>query len=316
MDNLIIFIPCYNEEKTLPITISSIPKKIHGFNKIKIVVVDDCSSDNTLSIAKELGVDNILSHDKHIGLAQIFNSIVHYFKRQNNFNYMIILDADNQYSASDIELLANKIISDNCEVVIGQRNIFKNKNMSIFKKIFQIVGSILVSLLVKNNINDVTSGFRIYSKKCFDNYLKVSNLFSYTIETIIFFHWEKIKISKVDISVNEKVLRPSRLFSSNFNYIFQQSNVILDSFVKFFPLRFFGLISLIFLLPGLILFLRFLYYYFTLSISGHIQSLILSSSLLLISLIFFSLGIIMSSVSKIRILIEKEKDLTCSYTES
>ena len=65
---LIIQIPCFNEEKTLPITLNALPKSIDGIDEIEVIIIDDGSSDKTVEVAKELGVKNIFSLNKNYGL--------------------------------------------------------------------------------------------------------------------------------------------------------------------------------------------------------------------------------------------------------
>ncbi len=65
---LIIQIPCYNEEKTLPLTIMDLPRQIPGIDFIEYLIVDDGSSDRTAEVAKHLGVHHIVKLGKHLGL--------------------------------------------------------------------------------------------------------------------------------------------------------------------------------------------------------------------------------------------------------
>ena len=71
---LIIQIPCYNEEKTLPVTYKEIPESIGGIDEIEILVIDDGSADNTVETAKNLGIKHIVSHSKNLGLARAFDT--------------------------------------------------------------------------------------------------------------------------------------------------------------------------------------------------------------------------------------------------
>lgn len=134
-------------------------------------------------------------------------------------------------------------------------------------------------LVSSTKIEDATSGFRAFSKDAalrinvFDNY-------TYTLETIIQAKAKGLEIISVPIRVNEE-LRKSKLIKNIFDYIKRSSFTMLRMFIIYRPFRFFALIGLIFLIPGLLLGARFLYYYITNSGAGHIQSLILSSILIL-----------------------------------
>ena len=313
--NLNIYIPCLNEESNLAKTVNLIPKKIKNINKIKIIVVDDFSTDKTVQVAQKLDIFSIIKLKSYKGLAKLFDIIVDNSLKDKECNFMCILDADNQYKAQDIQKLIDEMIEKKSNIVVGERNIIKNSNMSLVKKIFQKLGSSFVSALLMQNISDVTSGFRIYDKNSFDNYIQLDNNFSYTIESLLFFKWSKKKISTVSIDTNTEVLRKSRLFKSNSEYILKQLGVILNSFTLYFPIRFFLLFSTLFFIPGFFLFLRFFYFYF-LGIDGHVQSLIISSILIVVSILFASLGIIMNAISKIWIM-QKNKlnSLNLDYIE-
>ena len=169
---------------------------------------------------------------------------------------------------------------------------------------FQIIGTKLINFLTNQNINDSTSGFRLYNKKCFSGYFYIENTFSYSLETLILFSWKQIRIESENIKTNKDVLRPSRLFRNNWEYISKQTTVILDSFNKFYPFKFFSIISLVLFLPGFLISLRFLFYYMS-GISGHTQSLIFSAILIISSILSLSMAVLSSSLSKIRIILEK-----------
>jgi len=68
---LIIQIPCFNEESTLPETIKDLPRKIAGIDEIEFLIIDDGSTDRTIEVAKELGVEHIIRNKKNLGLAEL-----------------------------------------------------------------------------------------------------------------------------------------------------------------------------------------------------------------------------------------------------
>lgn len=302
MKKLLIFIPCLNEEKNLKTTINSIPKKFSNVSEFEIIIVDDFSTDNTIEEAKKLNL-KILSHKKHIGLAKIFNTMVDYFVK-SKFDIMCVLDADNQYVSNDLNSLINEMENKNLDMVVGSRNIIQNNNMSKSKKFFQLLGSYIVSLIIGYKISDVTSGFRIYSKKCFEGGFFIENNFSYTIESLIIFSWKKLKIGSKYIETNEKMLRESRLFKKNSEYIKKQTSIILKNFNKYFPLKFFSILAACFFIPGLLISFRYLLIFFS-GQGGHVQSLILSSILIISSLIILVIGILSSTISDVSIELKK-----------
>lgn len=274
---LIIQIPCYNEEESLPITFSAIPKQIKGIDEIEILVINDGSSDNTVNVAKKLGVHHIVSFSKNLGLARAFDAGL---KNSVKLGADIIvnLDADNQYCADDIEKLIEPIIEHKADIVIGARPIDTIKHFSIFKKFLQKLGSFVMKRISGADISDAPSGFRAFSKEAalkiniFDNY-------TYTMESIIQAQRKGLSILSVPIRINDD-LRPSRLVKNNFNYIFRSAKTMIRFFIIYHPFRFFISLAVIFFIMGLFLGFRYLYFFLLGDGQGHIQSLILCGLLI------------------------------------
>ena len=275
---LIIQIPCFNEEKILPITLNALPKSIDGVDEIEVIIIDDGSSDKTVEVAKELGVKNIFSLNKNYGLARAFsyglNKAI-----ELGADIIVNTDADNQYCADDIEKIVKPILNNKADMVVGERPISDIKHFSLSKKMLQKLGSKVMSLISGVKINDAPSGFRACSRRAamsinvFDNY-------TYTLETIIQANAKGLVVENVPIRVNKEE-RPSRLISNNFVYILRSILTMTRMFIVYRPFRFFAIISAIFLILGLLTGGRFLYYYFNGEGSGHVQSLILASILII-----------------------------------
>lgn len=284
---LIIQIPCYNEEKTLPVTYKEIPESIGGIDEIEILVIDDGSADNTVETAKNLGIKHIVSHSKNLGLARAFDTGLK-TSIKLGADIIVNLDADNQYKASDIEKLIQPVLNKEADIVIGARPIEKIRSFSPLKKLLQKTGSYVMRKISGADVLDAPSGFRAFSKNAamkiniFDNY-------TYTMETIIQAQYKGLTIKSVPIGVNEN-LRPSRLVKNNFDYIKRSIFTMLRFIIIYRPFRFFMKISLLLFFFGLLLGLRFLYFYITESGEGHIQSLILCAILILVGVqsLFFA----------------------------
>ncbi len=284
---LIIQIPCYNEEKTLPVTYKEIPESIGGIDEIEILVIDDGSTDNTVETAKNLGIKHIVSHSKNLGLARAFDTGLK-TSIKLGADIIVNLDADNQYKASDIEKLIQPVLNKEADIVIGARPIEKIRSFSPLKKLLQKTGSYVMRKISGADVLDAPSGFRAFSKNAamkiniFDNY-------TYTMETIIQAQYKGLTIKSVPIGVNEN-LRPSRLVKNNFDYIKRSIFTMLRFIIIYRPFRFFMKISLLLFFFGLLLGLRFLYFYITESGEGHIQSLILCAILILVGVqsLFFA----------------------------
>ncbi len=274
---LVIQIPCFNEEKTLPVTISELPKAINGIDEIEILVIDDGSSDNTVKIAKEHGAKVAQLHI-HKGLAKAFKTGLD-TALEMGADIIVNTDADNQYCAKDIEKLVKPILNEQADIVIGSRPVSDIRHFSLLKKFLQRFGSFVVRTLSSTKVEDAPSGFRAFSRNAamqlnvFDNY-------TYTLETIIQAQAKGLQIECVDINVNEN-LRKSRLFNNMLAYINHSIITMLRMFIVYRPFRFFASLGVVALLAGTTLGGRFIYYYLTGGGKGHIQSLILAAIFIL-----------------------------------
>ncbi len=276
---LIIQIPCYNEEATLPVTLKSLPRKVKGFQEVEWLIIDDGSTDDTVAVAKKHGVDHVVSMKRNSGLAVVFIKGLEACVR-HGADVIVNTDADNQYSAEDIPLLVKPIVEGKADIVIGARPISEIRHFSLIKKLLQKLGSYVVRKVSHTDIPDAPSGFRAISRDAALK-LNVFNNYTYTLETIIQAGLKNMAITWVPIRTNED-LRPSRLVKSIPDYIKRSFITIFRIFMVYEPFKFFIRIGLFFFLTGFGLGLRFLYYFIIRGGTGHVQSLILASILMVI----------------------------------
>jgi len=274
---LIIQIPCYNEAETLAIALSALPREVEGFDKVEWLIINDGSTDDTVKVAKECGVDHIVNFKHNQGLAKGFMAGIKECLKQGA-DVIVNTDADNQYEAKDIPKLVQPILEGKAEYVIGARPISQTEHFSPAKKFLQKLGSWVVRKASNTDIPDAPSGFRAMSRECAMQ-LNVYNNYTYTLETIIQAGQKNMAITSVPIRTNED-LRPSRLLSSIPSYIKKSVVTIIRIFVVYKPFKFFMSIAALLFGLGLLLGLRFLYYYFTGDGNGHMQSVVLAGVLL------------------------------------
>ena len=275
---LIIQIPCLNEAETLEIALNDLPKHIDGIDEIEYLIINDGSKDNTVEVAKNWGVHHVVNFKQNKGLARGFMAGLDACLR-SGADIIVNTDADNQYCGADIEKLVRPILDGKADIVIGERPIDDTEHFSPLKKKLQHIGSWTVRIASKSDIPDAPSGFRAYSRDAALR-LNVVNQYTYTLETIVQAGHEKMAMTSVPIRTNAE-LRSSRLFNSMFGYIKKSMVTIVRSFMMYKPLRFFGSIGIILFVLGLILGIRYLVFFFTGDASGHVQSLILSSTLMM-----------------------------------
>lgn len=275
---LIIQIPCLNEAETLEIALNDLPKHIDGIDEIEYLIINDGSTDNTVEVARNWGVHHIVTFKKNKGLAKGFMAGLDACLRAGA-DIIVNTDADNQYCGEDIEKLVRPILEERADIVIGERPIDDTEHFSPLKKKLQHIGSWTVRIASKSDIPDAPSGFRAYSREAAMR-MNVVNQYTYTLETIIQAGHDKIPMESVPIRTNPE-LRKSRLFHSMFGYVKKSMVTIIRSFMMYKPLRFFGSIGTIMFLIGLVLGIRYLVFFFTGGAAGHIQSLILASTLMM-----------------------------------
>ncbi len=276
---LLIQIPCYNEEQTLPQTLQDIPRQIDGIDEIEILVINDGSTDQTVEAAKENGADHIISNPCNMGLAKTFLTGLD-FCIEIGADIIVNTDADNQYRADDIAKLIHPILEKKSEIVVGERPIQAINHFSLTKKFLQKIGSWFVRKVSRTNIPDATSGFRAISKNAAMQ-LNVFSDYTYTLETIIQAGQKNMPITSVKVNVNDQK-RPSRLIKSTSSYITRSLITITRILVVYRPFRFFMTIGTALFISGFMIGARFLYYYFSGQGTGHLQSLLLASILMVI----------------------------------
>jgi glycosyltransferase involved in cell wall biosynthesis len=299
---LIIQIPCYNEEETLPITLKDLPREIPGVDEIEVLIIDDGSIDRTREVAAECGADHIVGFAANRGLARAFmlgmNACL-----ERGADIIVNTDADNQYCGHDIPKLVVPVLEGRADIVIGDRQTQDIEHFSAFKKLLQRHGSSVVSMLSCTEIPDATSGFRAFSRDAALELNVLSN-FSYTLETLIQAGRKHMAVVSVPIRTNEK-LRDSRLFKSIFQFVKRSASTMIRVYTTHEPLKVFLSTGVVFLLAAVLLFVRFIVYFLMGEGGGHVQSLIFGAVLFLFAGFFATVGILADLINANRRLIEE-----------
>ena len=255
---LSIQIPCFNEEETLPLTIADLPREVPGVDVVEWLVVDDGSTDRTVEVARQLGVDHVVSHRHNRGLAAAFLTGLDACLRAGA-DVIVNTDADNQYHGSSIPALVAPVLSGDAEMVVGERPIESIDDFSRIKKLLQRLGSSVVRRFSGTGVRDAASGFRAYSRDAAMR-VQVFGRYTYTMETIVQAGWNDLAVTSVPIGVNPKT-RESRLVKSTSRYVWRSAQAIIRSFVLYKPFRFFFLIGMAPFAVGMLLLLRWLALY-------------------------------------------------------
>src|SRR6185503_12989537 len=133
---LIIQIPCLNEEETLPATLADLPRSLDGFDAVELLVIDDGSTDRTVEVARECGVEHIVRLTNNKGLAAGFQAGLDACLKLGA-DVVVNTDADNQYRGADVAKLVAPIVSGEADMVVGDRRVTDIEHFSGNKKRLQ-----------------------------------------------------------------------------------------------------------------------------------------------------------------------------------
>ena len=287
---LIIQIPCFDEEATLPVTLADLPREVPGFDSVEWLVIDDGSTDRTVEVARANGVDHIVRLTNNKGLAAGFQAGLD-ASLKLGADVIVNTDADNQYYGPDIPKLVAPILEGRADMVVGDRDVMSIEHFSPLKKTLQRLGSWVVRHASQTTVPDTTSGFRAYNREAAIQMVVVSK-FTYTLETIIQAGKMLVAVDHVPIRTNPQT-RESRLFPSMWSYVRRNTVSIFRVYAQYEPLRVFMTLAALVALVALVIWGRFAYFYIVEgSGAGHVQSLILGAVLFNAAVVLAALGVI------------------------
>ena len=265
---LLIQIPCYNEAETLEIALNDLPRTLQGIEEIEYLIINDGSRDNTVEVARRWGVHHVVSFKQNKGLAK---------------GFMAGLDG-------------------RADMVTGARSIDQTAHFSLLKKKLQHFGSWVVRRASNTDSPDAPSGFRAFSRDAAMR-INVVNDYTYTLETIVQAGREKMAVTSVPVRTNAE-LRPSRLFNSIWGYVKKSMLTILRAYMMYKPLKSFTFLAAMPITVGMLIGFRFLYYMAVGKSGGHVQSLILACTLIIIGFLTLMIGLMADVIAANRKLLQ------------
>jgi glycosyltransferase involved in cell wall biosynthesis len=302
MLKLIVQIPCFNEEQTLPLVLKDIPKSIPGISVIEVQIVDDGCTDKTVEVAKSLGVHHVVHYVGNKGLGTAFKRGIEYALLLGA-DIVVNTDGDNQYNSADITRLVEPIVNKQADLVIGNRQTGKIHHFSLVKKFFQWLGTRTTCFLAGIKVKDAVSGFRAYSRQALLEINIVSD-FSYVLDTTVQAAKKHLKIAHIDIETNAPT-RKSRLFKNIWQHIKKSGADLLRIYSLYEPFKVFLSLAALFILVGTYPVARFIYFWWIGDGTGRIQSLIFGVLFYVIGFQFIGLGILGEHMRVNRKLIEE-----------
>lgn len=297
---LVVQIPSLNEEASLPQTLRDIPRSIPGVDVVEVLVIDDGSSDRTSEIARQHGADHVVRLTRRKGLAFGFMAGVDASLRVGA-DIIVNTDADNQYPGHDIPRLIAPILAGQADLVVGDRGVAEVMHFSWAKRHLQMLGSWVVRKVSGTEVPDTTSGFRAMTREAALR-INIVSEFTYTLESII--QAGKKKLAIAHLPIDARPTRPSRLFGSTFEYVKRSAATIVRIYAMYEPFKVFILAGSAMFGAGLLLGLRYAWFWWNGAVRGHYQSAMLSLLLLILGFLTLQFGLLADLIASNRKLIE------------
>lgn len=273
-----IILPAKNEAETLQ---TLLPVLRREFPQEEIIVIDDGSTDRTVEICQENGVD-VISHLYSMGNGAAIKTGA----RNANGNILMFMDADGQHRPEDIRGLID-MIHDGYDMAVGAREL--DTHASLARRLANTIYNTLASWMTGYPIEDLTSGFRAARARHFKKFLYLlPNKFSYPTTSTMAFFRSGLQVGYMPIQGRQRSgSRKShiRLFHDGLRFLV----IIMKIGALFSPMRFFLPVS------GALFLVGVSYYAYTYVMWGRLTNM--SAILLLSALLTFLIGIVSEQIS-------------------
>lgn len=262
-----------------------------------IQIVDDGSVDNSVVVAKEAGVDIVVSYKPNRRLAYSFKQAVESALR-HKVDFFINIDADGQFEPNDIPKLLQPVIEGRLDMVVANRFAqYKAQGMPWVRSFVNQFAARAIGFFLGIQIKDLTCGFRALNREALLR-LSLTNLeFTYTQETIIDAIGKRLRVDWVAVQVTYFSDREPKITKSIFKFISSGFKIILKAIRDVSPLKFFGIPSILFLIIGFFGFGVFFYHYLAeFKITPFLNWVVFSSLSLMIGIQFLVFALIADMV--------------------
>jgi len=304
---ILIFIPAKNEAATIASVVEKSRAEVQKLKcgDVTVLVINDSSTDDTATVAQKAGA-TVLSFDESVGLGTVFQDAVMY-ATENDYDYMVTIDGDGQFAEIDIPKLLNPLLNNHADMVTGSRFLNDSKTIDIPKT--KLWGNYLVARVVSSIIGkkmyDVSCGFRAYNKKAL-HHLNLFGGYTYTQKVLLTLGHKNMRVLEVPITTNYFKERKSRIAHNLFTYGWSVLKIILSAMLFYRPMKFFGLLAFLHLvLSVLFVYLPVTHYIATGNITPYKALGVLALVTLLLAFFFVVLGMVMQSVSRIQLSIDR-----------
>ena len=286
-----VLIPCYNEELTIEKVIKDFKKELPNAD---IYVYDNNSKDKTAEIARRNGA--IVRHEYRQGKGNVVRSMF----RDVDADIYVMVDGDDTYPAEEVHKLIKPIEEGRADMVIGDRltnGTYQKENKRHFHEFGNNLVRKSINVLFKTNLKDIMTGYRVFNKIFVKN-MPVMNP-KFEIETEMSLHAldKKFIIEEIPIVYRD---RPAGSVSK-LNTVSDGIKVvetIIKMFKDFKPRQFFWVISLIFIILGLIVGIPVIIEFIKTNYITKVPSAVLATGIMIFALITAQCGVILDTVVK------------------
>ena len=290
-NNVVVQIPCLNEESTIGDVVRDFKQKLP---RSRVIVYDNNSIDNSILLAKKNGAEVVVVKKKGKG-----NVVRRMFEDNLDYNYFIMIDADNTYDISNIKKNLNIMKNENFDMMVAKRI---HSDSSAYRK-GHVIGnyffSKFVNIIFGNDVTDIFSGFRIFSKRFIKTFPQTSSEFEIEAELTIHALEQKNRIGEFECKYKS---RPSGSLSKLNTYKdgLKILKLILILVKDEKPLLFFSIFSFLFFFLSLYIGIPIIHEFYLTGLVNKLPSAVLSGLLMVISFLFFFSGLILDALKKIK----------------
>ncbi len=304
--HLVIVAPALNEDATVADTIRRIPRAIDGIGAIDVVVVDDGSSDNTVTEARTAGAI-VISHPRREGLGAAFQTgLAHALEL--GADLVVSIDADGQFDPETIPELIEPVVKNQADFSTASR--FADPQMIPDMPRAKIWGnrfmSWLISKMIKQRFHDVSCGMRCYNKRASLS-LNTIGRFNFSQEAFLNLAYKRLRMVEIPIKVEgQRRYGKSRVASNLFSYAFNALWIIFRCYRDYRPMRFFGYLAMAMMVPGAALeMFLFIHYLQAGSFSPHKWAGFTGAGLFTLGMVFLLMGVIGDMLNRHRMYLEE-----------
>lgn len=301
MMKVVVLIPAYNEEKTIASVVAGIPRDVA--EEVRVVVVDDGSTDNSAKEARKAGADKVVRHKRNMGLTCAFRRGIEEALALEA-DVIVNIDADGQYVGEEIRQLIQPIREGEADIVLGSRFAGSIEHMPFQKRAGNMIATKITAFLSGIGVTDAQTGFRAFSREAALR-LNILSDYTYTQETIIQAAHSGLLVVEVPATFRRREGK-SRLISNIFSYAIRCGSTIMKTYLNYKPMKTFTFIGGLVFASGLAVGSRVLAHYLkTGFVSPYIPSAILTAVLLIIGFQVIILGLIANMVGANRKLLDE-----------